>query len=63
MIRNLHYYGNWIIFKDTIIGNIQLSDNSILLLPEAVKKFKLKSDRYKLSDDPILEQIQQFLKS
>lgn len=63
MIRNLRYYGNWIIFKDTIIGNVQLSDNSVLLLPETVKKFKLKSDKYKLSNAPILEQIQQILKS
>ena len=63
MIHNLRYYGNWIIFKDIIIGNVQLSDNSILLLPETVKKFKLKSDKYKLSNAPILEQIQQILKS
>ena len=63
MIRNLHYYGNWIIFKDIIIGNVQLSDNSVLILPETVKKFKLKSDKYKLSNAPILEQIQQILKS
>mgnify|MGYP000716015142 CR=1 FL=1 len=62
MVRNITYYGNWIKYNGEFIGNIQLTSDMLLILPNVAKKFKLKSDSYKLDDTPIINQIQEILK-